>query len=78
MDSIVEHIPRVSQSDASEETEEEAEGPVKVAVVGKPNVGKSSFINAILNEERSIVDDTPERHATRLISSSNGKSSTMC
>ncbi len=59
MDSIVEHIPRVSQSDASEETEEEAEGPVKVAVVGKPNVGKSSFINAILNEERSIVDDTP-------------------
>ncbi len=33
--------------------------PIRVAVVGKPNVGKSSFINAILNEERTIVDDTP-------------------
>ena len=31
----------------------------KVAVVGKPNVGKSSFINALLNEERNIVDDQP-------------------
>ncbi len=29
----------------------------KFAVVGKPNVGKSSFINALLNEERNIVTD---------------------
>lgn len=32
---------------------------IKVAIVGKPNVGKSSFINALLNEERNIVDATP-------------------
>lgn len=39
---------------------EEVEKKVtRVAVVGKPNVGKSSFINAILNEERTIVDETP-------------------
>jgi GTP-binding protein len=31
----------------------------KVAIVGKPNVGKSSFLNALLNEERSIVHDVP-------------------
>ncbi|HOF40746.1 MAG TPA: ribosome biogenesis GTPase Der [Candidatus Hydrogenedentes bacterium] len=31
----------------------------RIAVIGKPNVGKSSFVNAILNTERSIVDATP-------------------
>lgn len=43
---------------ANETNEEEADLP-RIAVVGKPNVGKSSFINAITGEERTIVTAIP-------------------
>ncbi len=39
------------------EVEIEDEETVKVAIIGKPNAGKSSLINKILNEERVIVSD---------------------
>ncbi len=40
-----------------EEEDDVKEGVIKVAVVGKPNAGKSSLINRILNEERLVVSD---------------------
>ncbi|HRK34308.1 MAG TPA: ribosome biogenesis GTPase Der, partial [Candidatus Hydrogenedentes bacterium] len=52
---ITKHLPKTSPP----EEEPETRAITKVAVVGKPNVGKSSYVNAILNEERSIVDNTP-------------------
>ncbi|BAE80863.1 GTP-binding GTPase [Chlamydia felis Fe/C-56] len=33
--------------------------PLKIALIGRPNVGKSSIINGLLNEERCIIDNIP-------------------
>lgn len=50
LDEVIKNIPEGSFDDADEEI-------VKVAVIGKPNVGKSSLINKISGEERAIVSD---------------------
>ena len=46
----------------AEEEEQETgkpERPTRLAIVGRPNVGKSSLINALVNEPRAIVSDVP-------------------
>ena len=50
LDACVQHFPENGEED-------EPDDVVKVAVIGKPNVGKSSLINRILGEERVIVSN---------------------
>ena len=50
LDAIYEKLPPKSEKNDNDER-------IKVAIIGKPNVGKSSLTNKILGEERSIVSD---------------------
>jgi GTP-binding protein len=71
-DLIVEHLPPPTEAEAAASvptgdlTEEEmaalaeAElGAPRVAIVGRPNTGKSTFVNRVLGEDRMIVSNTP-------------------
>lgn len=52
-------LDRVVASLPPGQEDEDGADPVRIAVVGRPNVGKSSLVNRIIGEERSIVTDIP-------------------
>ncbi|WP_029109306.1 ribosome biogenesis GTPase Der [Mycobacterium sp. URHD0025] len=52
LDTVMEKLPEVSEVGGSG-----AGGPRRVALVGKPNVGKSSLLNRLAGDERSVVHD---------------------
>lgn len=52
LDAVVERFAPASEYEEDEDT-------IKIAIVGRPNVGKSSLVNALLGEERVIVSSVP-------------------
>ncbi|MFQ6103373.1 MAG: ribosome biogenesis GTPase Der [Candidatus Glassbacteria bacterium] len=52
LDAVIEKLPKVEMG-------EEENHRIKVAVLGRPNAGKSSFVNRVLGEERVIVSEEP-------------------
>ena len=57
--SMIEVVLEAYPEPALEETTEEHDQGIKVAIVGRPNVGKSTLVNRLLGEERVVVYDHP-------------------
>ena len=57
LDRVIELLPEIEE--VEETTEETSEKIVAVALVGRPNVGKSTLFNHLIGEERAVVHDRP-------------------
>jgi GTPase len=57
LDGVLRHLPPASEAEAAEL--EPGDEPIRVAIIGRPNVGKSTLVNALLGEERVVAGPVP-------------------
>jgi GTPase len=55
IDELVDALGELIPEESKEDEEEDENAPIKVAIIGRPNVGKSSLLNRLTNEERAVV-----------------------
>lgn len=60
---IAENLPQEADENICEDEKKEQDQPLYMAIVGRPNVGKSTLVNALLNDERMLTG--PEAGVTR-------------
>jgi GTPase len=59
LDKVVATFPQALAPIEKNGDEDEAHAPIAIAIVGKPNVGKSSVVNVLCKQKRAIVSDIP-------------------
>lgn len=55
LDDLIDAISEIVPEEPEEPDEEDANAPVRVAIIGRPNVGKSSLLNKLTQQERAVV-----------------------
>jgi GTPase len=55
VDDLIDAISEIVPAESAQDEEEDEHAPVRVAIIGRPNVGKSSLLNKLTQEERAVV-----------------------
>src|SRR5687768_11519418 len=55
VDDVIDAISEIVPAESAKSDDEDETGPIRVAIIGRPNVGKSSLLNKLTQQERAVV-----------------------